>query len=207
MTSHLEILFSSPDHKIDGENKSKLLSETCDLYQFIIQVRNILSNLGISFHCRSPHIELWQQTPQENDIEEYKNRVYQIHSTRVDKNVFMLTDKALVIYTGIINIYGPTHSTIAYFKDGLSYRQFEILKKIISNVSSLEEVQKNINEFKTIQAEKVKSQTKDINTKTNEKNNKKIYPDWWCETCLFKIFGSKSECFKCKTKRPNLFIK
>jgi ribosomal protein L40E len=27
-------------------------------------------------------------------------------------------------------------------------------------------------------------------------------PDWWCNNCQFKIFGSKDSCFKCGAKSP-----
>ena len=26
--------------------------------------------------------------------------------------------------------------------------------------------------------------------------------DWWCDTCKFKVFGSKLKCLKCGTSRP-----
>ena len=29
------------------------------------------------------------------------------------------------------------------------------------------------------------------------------HPDWWCTTCNFKIFGSKSRCKKCGTYRDD----
>jgi hypothetical protein len=27
-------------------------------------------------------------------------------------------------------------------------------------------------------------------------------PDWWCQKCQFKVFGSKERCGKCQTRRP-----
>ena len=189
--STLQINFTNPNQKIDGENKSKLLSPDCSLFKYIIEIRNILSNNEFIFDVRPPHIELYSSSPNEDDKLEYKNRINQLENTFTNSNVYMLTDKALVIYTGIVNFYGPTHATIAYFKEGLTIEQFEIVKRCIANCST----QEDINKFKTIQSSV-------INKQCQQQTNGRRSQDWWCEKCQFKIFGSKSECFKCKTKRP-----
>lgn len=33
---------------------------------------------------------------------------------------------------------------------------------------------------------------------------KRVRPDWYCNRCQFKIFGSKDSCGKCGTRNPNL---
>ena len=44
--------------------------------------------------------------------------------------------------------------------------------------------------------------TSNITNTTNTTNSKKIFKDWHCATCDFMIYGSKDQCKKCGTKRP-----
>jgi hypothetical protein len=43
-----------------------------------------------------------------------------------------------------------------------------------------------------------------LTTNYSARQNKTYHSDWLCPKCNKIIFGTKQECFKCKTLRPNI---
>jgi hypothetical protein len=84
------------------------------------------------------------------------------------------------------------HITIAYFKESITEEQFNILLEIMFDDNST-----NVSKFIAQQQQAISR---------DASNSKKQFSgrpqDWWCETCKFKVFGSKPKCFKCGAKRP-----
>jgi hypothetical protein len=176
-----QVQFIDPERKIEGEGKSKLLCPSSELYTWIVSIQERLRAAKIVFDARPPHIEI--SSTSNLNSEEFNKRAQLLQNKNVSKEVFVLADKALVVYTGILNFYGQTHATVAYFTEGLSTKQYDILCKIIADQATEEDI--------------IQFKSEVVN-----KPNNRFYEDWWCKTCEFKIFGSKSECRKCGTRRP-----
>ncbi len=85
------------------------------------------------------------------------------------------------------------HVTIAYFKESITEEQFNILLEIMFDNNSAN-VSKFILQQQQATLQCVAKSKKKITTRPQ---------DWWCETCKFKVFGSKSKCLKCGTVRPS----
>jgi hypothetical protein len=184
MNDKLHLKFKNPDQKIEGEGRSKLLDETCTLALWVSELRTKLTHHGIIFDARPMHIELCLQFEEE----EQSKRANALHNTYINPQIFVMVEKALIVYTGIVNLYGMTHCTIAYFKEGLTMAQYEILQKIATDTCT----EDDISSFKLAQQKRI-STTQAVN----------VHKDWWCSTCRFKIFGSKPKCFKCGSLRPS----
>ncbi len=128
MSSHLSILFVSPDARIPKkETCSKLLSEECSLYQTIVSARRNLVKQGIPCEMnRPPHIEVMRTHESKRpDAETIScERARQLHG-KVFHATYDFMDggdgvgKALVLPTGPIRGREETHATIAYFPRGL----------------------------------------------------------------------------------------
>ena len=184
--TQLQLKFIDPDQKLDGENKSKLLCPDSELFQWINKIRSLLTQHDIKFDARTPHIELVSQSNEPLSV--IQSRANHLHRSFVKKELSVMHNKALVIYTGIVNMYGMTHTTVAYFKESINERQYLILLKMIDGIATEQDIMWFIQE----QQDKSPTQT-----------HKEWKRDWWCSTCKFKIFGSKAECKKCGSKRPN----
>jgi hypothetical protein len=90
-------------------------------------LRKKLSERGLEFDTRSPHIEL-----NHNKNRNLSEKALKLESIYINKNITLLNDKAIVVNTGYIEGYGMTHCTIAYFMNGLSSNMFNnILKWLI----------------------------------------------------------------------------
>lgn len=125
----LKIKFKNPSEKIEGERKSKLLSEKCSLYIFVNKIRIWLKDHNYKIDCRSPHIEILNDYEKNDTIELIKRS--KLLEGRYISKIIDLLDDALVINTGYVPSYGETHCTIAYFKDGLDPVNYQkILDKI-----------------------------------------------------------------------------
>jgi len=185
MNQQVQIKFKNPDEKIEGEGKSKLLDETCSLAIWVQSIRSKLSEHGIVYDARPMHIELCLQF----EVEEQSRRAHLLHNTFVIPQIFVMVEKALVVYTGMVNMYGMTHCTIGYFKEGLTVVQYDILQKLVNDTCTTEDIK----QFKQVQQKRLSCITSSVNAK---------HPDWWCHSCKFKIFGSKPTCLKCGSIRP-----
>ena len=64
-------------------------------------VKSYLQN-RIQFDRRPPRIELFKTSTYSIDKTEYKHRINQLENTFVNSEVYMLTNKVLVIYTEIL---------------------------------------------------------------------------------------------------------
>ena len=180
----VQVKFLAPNNKVQGEGKSKLLSPQSELYEWIMNIRNKLTDAKISFDARPPHIEISKDA--NLSASEFTKRAQTLENTYVSKDLYVLADNALVVYTGILNFYGITHATIAYFKEGLSEQQYDTIVKLVNGTAN----GTMIAEFKEEASKKEAPRTK------------VYHADWWCSTCEFKIFGSKAECRKCGALRP-----
>ena len=175
----LQLKFINPNERIQGENKSKLLDPECELYIYVKQIRDLLSERGVVFDTRPPHIELSRMS--NLDPIELAKRANSIHLSCVYPKLDLMVQKALVIHTGVVDQYGSTHCTIAYFKQGLNQEQYSNLLKIVLQTATEEEITSFI-----------------AGTKAAHSGRPK---DWMCTVCNFLVFGSKTECRKCSTQR------
>jgi hypothetical protein len=178
----LQLRFINPNERIQGENKSKLLDPECSLYMYVKHVRDLLNSHGIVFDARPPHIELSRVSNLDPVV--LAQRAASLHNTKVSNEVELMVHKALVVPTGVVQDYGMTHCTIAYFKQSLSDDQYDTLIKIIHSAATQEQITEFVNQTKTAACAAVQRK------------------DWYCEKCKFTVFASKPQCKKCGTQRP-----
>lgn len=120
-----EIQFITVDKKLDNEKKSKLLSPDSSLYGSLKKCRdNLLKDYSkqIDNQRMDFHIELVSAN-EDYSVDKLLTRAKQINGSKLDltepKN-WLITRKAVMVNTGIVDGYGQTHSTVAFFPSGVA---------------------------------------------------------------------------------------
>lgn len=147
----VEVLFESPESRIPGkEKKSKLIKTGTPFYNWMKDVQQILINNGFIFDARPPHIAIIGDDIMRSEEEVISNkRTLELQGRRINplENFEMMPgNKALVVYTGDIADYGPTHATVAYFRPGIDDEQVKKIKQLV--VDNIAKGGKKTNNFK-----------------------------------------------------------
>jgi len=129
---HVE--FTSPNARIPGERCSKLLKPGTPLFDWIFAARVKLAQAGYRFDARPPHIEVVNSSDKSsaNNEDVVRARCGELEMRLIDLRLDRIAGRALIIPTGPVSGYGETHSTIAYFRQGLPDPVFETITKLLS---------------------------------------------------------------------------
>jgi hypothetical protein len=170
----VEVLFESPESRIPGkEKKSKLLKTGSPFYNWMKDVQQILINNGFIFDARAPHIAIIGDNVTRSEEEDISNkRTAELQGQRINplENFEMMPgNKALVVWTGDIADYGPTHATVAYFKPAIDDEQVKQIKQLV--VDNMVKGGKKTNNFKRKRYTKI---YKKIMRNKKTRRNKKV---------------------------------
>lgn len=126
------IEFTNPNVKLKGELRSKLIDPNSVLYKHLTSMKNFINSkygFRVSPSRMDFHIELIKST-EEPDQKTLISRARQAEGQHTT-NYAILNKKAFVLIGPVIEGYGQTHITIAYFREGCP----EIVELINHNFS------------------------------------------------------------------------
>lgn len=129
---HLEIRFKDPNRVLQNEKRSKLINPDCTLYQYLTYARKeflvkfpgqIDDPPRMDFHIEVITAnELYSETKVLARVAELEGKPF------VPK--FIQCGKAIAFETLAVSGYGPTHITVAWFRQGIP----ESLKDLFNTV-------------------------------------------------------------------------
>ena len=139
-----EVLFESLESRIPGKERlSKLLKEGSPFYNWMKEVQQILTTDGFLIDARAPHISIIGNDIERSEEETISNkRTAELQGRKINllENLEMMPgNNALVVWTGNVEDYGPTHATVAYFRPPLNDEQYQQIKQLIIENASKKE--------------------------------------------------------------------
>jgi hypothetical protein len=148
----LPVQFISNETMVFGERHSKLLDVNSTLVQFLEPIRSFIANRFDDVDCRPWHIELYNPRHDSHPTMEPQivvlRRAQLLSQKCVDvanmDNYSFMFDKAFVLWTPTIEDF-PTHTTIAYKRNGFSLTEKEQILRVVK-LCSQQQNQKNENE-------------------------------------------------------------
>jgi hypothetical protein len=143
-----QVLFTNPNAMIDGqERNSKLLDTSSSLVQVLQEIREKVLSLPEKSDARPWHIELnngrFNRGKRNEQVEaDVLARTQELHGQTVDVTDItkykILNKCAIVYFTPSVTSYGLTHTTIAYFRNGISTSMedqiFNIIRSVIATI-------------------------------------------------------------------------
>ena len=139
-----EVLFESLESRIPGKERlSKLLKEGSPFYNWMKELQKNLINNGFKFDARAPHIAIIGNNTARSEEEVIsKKRASELQGRKINllENLEMMPgNNALVVWTGNVEDYGPTHATVAYFRPPLNDEQYQQIKQLVIENASKKE--------------------------------------------------------------------
>lgn len=116
----MEIRFLNPNARLENEKRSKLLHTDSALYRYLEKQRTLLTNLykeSITEKRMDFHIELIRgdEEPTDSVLVE---RAQSLEGQKIDGTIGTYPKFIAVLCPKVVG-YGETHSTIAYFPNGV----------------------------------------------------------------------------------------
>ena len=125
---NLSINFQNPTRRISGERRSKLLDSDSYLYKYVDGIyKNLVKRYGnlVGPRRMDYHIELVSREEDCTD-ELLVERCQQLENQQLENQQlktmdFGIINRAYVLFCPLVDGYGKTHITIAFFKKGVPF--------------------------------------------------------------------------------------